>query len=73
MSNLHWEACPFCNEGADTERVGKPLEVTSDKDGKLHVHVNKLKRCNSCGKTWRSELPTMLEAFGKDGEDDTSF
>lgn len=70
---LNWEKCPFCNEVSDTERVGKPLTVTSDKDGKLHVYVNKLKRCNSCGKTWRSELPTMKEAFGYDGEDDTTF
>jgi hypothetical protein len=69
---LNWECCPFCKEVSDTERVGKPLEITSQ-DGKLHVHVNKLKRCNSCGKTWRSELPTMVEAFGRDQEDDTPF
>jgi uncharacterized Zn finger protein len=71
--SLHWQKCPYCGESTDTERVGKPLTVTTDKDGKLHVRVNKLKRCNYCGKTWRSELPTMKEAMGHDGEEETAF
>jgi hypothetical protein len=71
--SLHWEKCPYCGECADTERVEQPITVTTDKDGKLHVRVNKLKRCNYCGKTWRSEEPTLKEAFGYDGEEDTAF
>ena len=71
--SLTWEPCPFCGESTDTERVGKPLQVWTDKDGKLHSRVNKLKKCNYCGKTWRSDQPTMKEAMGYDGEDDTAF
>ena len=70
---LTWECCPYCGESADTERVGKPIEITVDNQGKLHVHKNTLKKCNFCGKTWHSEKPTMKEAFGDDQENDTPF
>jgi len=70
---LTWEPCPFCGESSDTERIGKPFYTVTDKDDKLHVHGSKLKKCNFCGKTWRSELPTMKEAFGDDQENDTAF
>ena len=70
---LTWECCPYCGESADTERVGKPIEITVDTQGKLHVHKNTLKKCGFCGKTWHSEKPTMKEAFGYDGEQETAF
>jgi hypothetical protein len=70
---LTWEKCPFCKESTDIERLGKPITVSVKKDGKLHVEICALKRCNFCGKTWRSELPTMKEAMGYDGEEETPF
>ena len=73
MTPLEWECCPYCGEGTNTMRVGKPITITHDKDGKLHVYVNKRKKCGFCGKTWESELPTMLEAMGGDGENQTAF
>ena len=73
MTPLTWERCPYCNESTNTTRVGKPIRITRDKDGKIHVQVNKLKKCGFCGKTWNSELPTMLEAMGYDGENQTAF
>jgi len=73
MAEKTWEPCPFCNECVNTERIGKPFYTSTDKDGKLHVHGSTLKKCNFCGKTWRSEKPTMKEAFGYDGEEGTPF
>ena len=73
MTPLEWECCPYCGESANTKRVGKPITITKDKDGKLHVYVNKLKKCGFCGKTWNSEEPTMLEAMGNDQENQTAF
>ena len=73
MGDLRWERCPYCHESVDTERLGKPIEITCDTQGKLHVHKNTLKKCGFCGKTWRSEKPTMREAMGYDGEEETAF
>jgi hypothetical protein len=70
---LTWEKCPYCGECVDTERLGKPITITVKRNGKLHVEQCTLKRCNFCGKTWRSELPTMKEAFGYDGEDEAAL
>ena len=70
---LTWERCPYCKEPVDTERLGKPITVTTKKNGKLHVETCTLKKCNFCGKTWHSELPTMKEAMGYDGEEETAF
>jgi len=71
--SLTWEPCPYCGESTDTERIGKPLIEYTDKDGKLHTRLNTLKRCNFCGKTWRSKQPTMKESFGYDEEEETPF
>jgi rRNA maturation protein Nop10 len=67
-----WECCPYCGESTNTERIGKPLIITVV-NGKLHVSGSTLKKCNSCGSTWRSSEPTMKEAFGYDQEEDTAF
>jgi len=73
MSTRHWQCCPFCGESVDTERLGKPLIEWVDSEGKIHTRLNLQKRCNFCGKTWKSKEPTMKEAFGYDGEEDTQF
>ena len=71
--SIRWECCPYCGESSDTERVGKPFHESVDREGKIHVSFNTLKRCGYCEKTWRSKEPTMLEAMGYDGEDEAAF
>ncbi len=74
MTDLVWLRCPFCGESTDLHRLGKPLKVTVKPNGKLHVEpMERRIKCGWCGSIFESDAPTMLEAMGYDGENDTLF
>lgn len=80
--SLTWTQCPKCGESTDLVRLGPALTVglklkphcpPKQKAQVLTTHVQTQVRCNFCGTTFHTLEPTMKEAFGYDGVDDTPY
>ncbi len=70
---LSWTRCPFCGESTDLNRIGKPLTVYVKTNEKLGTKTSRTVQCGYCKKTFQTDSPTMLEAMGYDGENETPY